>query len=87
LLLRESPLAQVLAGSLAVGLLAGRRWLVAGFGRLRRRIGTRPAASPAPDPATLRASIRARHPDFDEERVDRIAESIIERDAERGNDE
>jgi hypothetical protein len=84
LVVRETPLLQVLLGGLAIAAVAGasrgqfgrvRRRLTstAGWQRVRRRVGLRSGSDGQVMSADERARyLRREHPDWDEERIDRI---------------
>lgn len=86
-LVEESPPLQLAGGALSIALLAKRRRIREALGALSRRVSGREEGEVDLDAAAVRASIRDRHPEWDGERVDRIAQTIMERDGERPDDE
>jgi hypothetical protein len=86
LVLRRTAWLQVLVSLGALGL--GLAWGRGSLGRLSDRLtGGTPPPRPDLDEAALRAHLEREHPDWDPERVERVAKGIIrQRDQTRGDD-
>lgn len=94
LVLRDLPIVQLVLG---VGLLGGvaalgRRWRGVPWERLPGSERLRPGGEPAPaglelSAGDVAAAVRERHPDWDEERVERVTEGIIRREEKGSTDD
>lgn len=94
LVLRDLPIVQlVLGGGLLGGVAAiGRRWRGVPWARLPGSERLRPGGEPAParvdlSGADVAAAVRERHPEWDEERVERVTEGIIRRGKKESTDD
>lgn len=79
LIVRDTPLLQIVIGALgigAIGLFARRPVIV---GRLIDRVSPAEESSLASRPEGLAAFVRERHPDWDDERTERVIQGIMAR--------
>jgi len=74
--LQNSPLGIVLAGVLSIGAILALAGAKAPLSRLRDR-GT-PTVDTTPSREDVLATVRARHPEWDEDRVERVTNSLIQ---------
>ncbi|NLV08401.1 DUF4350 domain-containing protein [Halomicrobium mukohataei] len=87
LTLRESPLLQAVVGTALLGVLAGHAALLDGVAALRRRLGASDTVQRPRDREAVVRGVTARHPEWDDERVERVTQAIMTRRTERdGND-
>lgn len=77
LLVRDSPLLQVTIGGLLVFLVVGRHRLWSLLEHRRDDIATHPSRT-RPDPAAIAQSVSDDHPDWDESRIERVTEQVVE---------
>ncbi|WP_338902085.1 DUF4350 domain-containing protein [Salinibaculum marinum] len=89
MLLRESTVAQLLGGGLLLAMVGKWRGLLGYTRRLGRRISLSAEVPErrAVDSGALKESLQAKYPDWDEQRVERVAQSIMPRNGEGRNDE
>ncbi|SFR86988.1 protein of unknown function [Halomicrobium zhouii] len=87
LTLRESPLLQAAVGGAALALVAGSTALVGAGTALRRRLGGDSPAIGRLGREEVVAGVRERHPDWDEARIGRVTQAIMDRPPEGTNDE
>ncbi|WP_256686055.1 DUF4350 domain-containing protein [Halococcus qingdaonensis] len=79
LVVRDAPLLQILLGALGIGAIAlfvRRPGIV---GRLTDRVGRTEESSLTARPEALAAFVRERHPDWDDERTERVIQGIMAR--------
>jgi hypothetical protein len=85
--LRESALVQLLAGSSLLVLFWQRERV---FARAQALVRTSRSVSrdvPNNRQNVIKTSLKSRHPDWDEQRIERVAQTIMTRGTERGDDE
>lgn len=94
LVLRATPLLQALGGAVGLGLIA--LWGQVGLRRRVDRLWTRlrgqgeqarPTTPDAVDPDTLSAYLARRHPEWDDERIERVTKAIIRQREQEGSNE
>ena len=83
LVIRDAPLLQVLFGGLCLGVLGS--WIrpPSVLRRLANRVRPESTADPTPNADDLSSFVRKQHPDWDDERIDRVIRGIMTR---RGED-
>ena len=79
LVVRDAPLLQLLLGSLCLGVLGLWTRPPRALRRLTDRFGSEPAPDPTLDADELSSFVRSRHPEWDDERVDRVIRGIMSR--------
>lgn len=87
LTLRSSSPLQAVVGATGLALVAGWTTLAAGGAALRRRFGRGSRPVVRPSRAAVVAGVRERHPDWDESRLDRVTQAIMDRPRDVSDDE
>lgn len=85
--IRQSPLVQLICGTLLLFLVFNARRIVTGVEEWSEQSGRPMSAQPAVNADELLASLRHNHPDWDEERLERVAQTLIQREENSRTDD